>query len=99
MEKIIYKLESVNDNSMRYAAYDGEIEAGEITFVRTGEDKIIIDHTAVNDDYRGQKIGNELVRLAVEYAIENNKKVIPLCPFAKKEFEVHPEYREVEIKL
>ncbi len=59
-----------------------EIKA-EITYSKAGESKIIIDHTEVSDELRGQNIGKQLVEHAVDYARNNNLTVIPLCPFAK----------------
>jgi hypothetical protein len=36
-----------------------------------------------------------MVAQAVTYARENNIKIIPLCPFAKKVFDKTPEFRDV----
>lgn len=44
---------------------------------------ISIDRTFVNDDYRGQGIAAQLVDRVVEMARAENKKIIPICPFAK----------------
>ncbi|NJO01625.1 MAG: N-acetyltransferase [Bacteroidia bacterium] len=58
----------------------------EMTFVMTGANKFIIDHTEVSDELRGQGIGQQLVESAVAYARENHMKIIPLCPFANSVF-------------
>ena len=73
---------------------DGKQEA-EMTFVFAGEDKIIIDHTGVNPGNEGKGLGKQMVAQAVTYARENNIKIIPLCPFAKKVFDNTPEFRDV----
>ena len=73
---------------------DGKQEA-EMTFVFAGEDKIIIDHTGVNPGNEGKGLGKQMVAQAVTYARENNIKIIPLCPFAKKDFDKTPEFRDV----
>ena len=57
----------------------------EMTFVYAGEAIIIIDHTSVSDELRGQNIGKQLLEKLIGFAREKNKKVIPLCPFAKNE--------------
>lgn len=67
----------------------------QMTYVPTGEDKIIIDHTEVNDELRGQGAGKMMVEAAVKYARQNNKKIIPLCPFAKSVFDKTPEFQDV----
>ncbi|VXB48496.1 putative acyltransferase with acyl-CoA N-acyltransferase domain [Flavobacterium sp. 9R] len=73
---------------------EGKQEA-EMTFVFAGEDKIIIDHTGVNPGNEGKGLGKQMVAQAVTYARENNIKIIPLCPFAKKIFDKTPEFRDV----
>lgn len=73
---------------------EGKQEA-EMTFVFAGEDKIIIDHTGVNPGNEGKGLGKQMVAQAVTYARENNIKIIPLCPFAKKVFDKTTEFRDV----
>jgi predicted GNAT family acetyltransferase len=59
----------------------------EITYFVEDSSMIVIDRTFVNDDYRGQGIAGQLVDRVVEMAREENKKIIPRCPFAKGMFE------------
>lgn len=68
---------------------------GEITWSQAGESMIIIDHTFVNESARGQGIAEKLVKEAVNYARKNNQKVVPLCPFAKREFDRKKEYQDL----
>lgn len=77
--------------------YIGDVSSpkAQMTYVPTGEDKIIIDHTEVNDELRGQGAGEMMVEAAVKYARQNNKKIIPLCPFAKSVFDKTPEFQDV----
>lgn len=85
----------VNDKKGRFfIEIEGKQEA-EMTFVFSGEDKIIIDHTGVNPGNEGKGLGKQMVAQAVTYARENNIKIIPLCPFAKKVFDKTPEFRDV----
>lgn len=73
---------------------NGKTEA-KMTFVFAGPDKIIIDHTEVNEGNNGKGYGKKMVAKAVEYAREKNIKIIPLCPFAKKVFDKTPEFKDV----
>ncbi|WP_106449562.1 GNAT family N-acetyltransferase [Trichococcus alkaliphilus] len=59
----------------------------EITYFFEDSSMIVIDSTFVNDDYRGQGIAAQLVDRVVEMAREENKKIIPRCPFAKSMLE------------
>lgn len=66
-----------------------------MTFVFAGAGKIIIDHTEVKAGNEGKGFGKKMVVKAVEYARENNIKIIPLCPFAKSVFDKTPEFKDV----
>jgi uncharacterized protein len=49
----------------------------------TMADKLmIINHTEVDDELKGQHVGNQLVDAAIAYARANHLKILPLCPFA-----------------
>lgn len=67
----------------------------EMTYSRAGEHLIIIDHTEVPSALRGRKVGERLVRQAVEDARRDKIQIIPLCPFAKAQFERRPEWEDV----
>ncbi|MGY3748717.1 GNAT family N-acetyltransferase [Vagococcus acidifermentans] len=67
----------------------------EVTYSPAGETMLIIDHTFVDDSLRGQNIAHQLVYEVIKKARKEGKKIIPLCPFAKLEFEKHPEYHDV----
>lgn len=85
----------INDNKGSfYIEIEGKQE-DMMTFVFTGEDKIIIDHTEVNPGNEGKGFGKKMVIKAVEFAREKGIKILPLCPFAKSVFDKTPEYRDV----
>ncbi|MBA8881883.1 GNAT family N-acetyltransferase [Phyllobacterium myrsinacearum] len=67
----------------------------EMTYSRAGQKLIIIDHTDVPAVLRGRKIGEQLVRQAVEDARREGIMIIPLCPFAKAQIERHTEWQDV----
>jgi predicted GNAT family acetyltransferase len=77
----------------RWKAMEGDVEAGVMTYVWAGDDKFIIEHTVGNPDFKG--VGIKLLDEAVAYARANNKKIIPLCPFAQKMFDRKEEIRDV----
>ncbi|EOH85801.1 GNAT family N-acetyltransferase [Enterococcus villorum] len=74
---------------------DDAQEIGEMTWSDAGPDVMIIDHTFVDPEYRVQKLAEKLVFSGVELARREGKKIIPLCPYAKKEFERKSEYQDV----
>lgn len=71
-------------NNQFYIGEDPNMPLAEITFVHSGANKIIIDHTYVSNAMKGRGIGERLVKQVVEYARQENKKIVPLCSFAKK---------------
>lgn len=79
----------------QFKAMEADKRAGLMTYVWEGEHKIVIDHTEVNPEFKGQGVGEKLVMSAVEFARENNLKILPLCPFAASVFRNNPELREL----
>lgn len=76
------------DNGIKgsfYLEIEGVRKAA-MTYSHAGTEKIIIDHTEVDDSLKGKGVGYKLVEAAVEYSRENNLKIIPLCPFAAAVF-------------
>jgi len=88
------KLEINGNKGYFHIDVDGKQEA-KMTFVFAGDEKIIIDHTEVNPGNEGKGFGKQMVRKAVEWARENDMKIIPLCPFAKSVFDKVEEFRDV----
>ncbi|WP_436872098.1 GNAT family N-acetyltransferase [Acinetobacter haemolyticus] len=74
---------------------DGEVIAGEMAYTWAGEEMLIIDHTDVNENFRGQGVGRQLLDALVEFVRQRQVKVIPLCPFAKSVFDKDPSICDV----
>lgn len=73
---------------------DGEWVA-ELTYVRSGDNTIVIDHTEVEEKFRERNIGHELVAAAVSFAREQGLKIRAVCPFARDVIESTPEFQDV----
>lgn len=78
-----------------YIEQDGEWIA-EMTYVRSGENEITIDHTEIDESLRGQGIGYDLIEEAVKFARAETLKIKATCPFAKKVLERSEEYDDVK---
>jgi len=72
-----------------------ESSKAEVTYVHANEDTIIINHTFVSNELRGQNVGKQLIKKVVAFARQENKKIIPQCSFANKEFIKNKEYEDV----
>lgn len=79
----------------RLLIQDNGTTAAVMTYVISSPELYIIDHTLVENAYRGQGLGDKLLKAMVEYARENGIKIIPLCPFAKGRFDRISEYADV----
>ena len=79
-----------------YAYCDGHT-IGKITFVRTGPNIVIIDHTEVDNDYRNTDVELNLVRCVCKLAREQHRNVLPICPIAKNMFHRYPEFDDVRM--
>ena len=84
----------VGSKGLFYVGEEGAILA-EMVYTMPCTEKMIIEHTEVSDELRGQNVGYQLVKTAVEYARKHNIKIIPLCPFANAVFKKKPEFADV----
>lgn len=83
------------DKHQFYIQKDGKL-AAEMTYSVTSETLHIIDHTYVDDKYRGQGLAEELMSTVVDYARQHQIKLLGLCPFAKRQLETKSEYADVK---
>ena len=59
------------------------------------EGDLIIDSTEVANQLSGQGIGSTLVNMVVEYAKDEDKKIVPQCPFARAVMEREEETKQM----
>lgn len=78
-----------------YYEVDG-VKLAESTYSMAGPQKMIIDHTEVDESLKGQGVGLEIIKTAVAFARENELKILPLCPFANAMFRKYAAFREVQ---
>ena len=71
------------------------VRKAEMTYSVAGTERIIIDHTEVDDSLRGQGVGLKLAEYAVNFVREKGIKLLPLCPFMKATLQKHPEWKDV----
>lgn len=78
-----------------FIALEDDKKIGEMVYSPAGEEKIIIEHTEVHPDEKGKGVGRVLLDKAIEYARDNNIKIVPLCPYAKSMFDRDVNIRDV----
>lgn len=84
-----------NERKGRWVIYEDEQFAGEMTYTWAGTGRFIIDHTDVEDAFGGKGYGKMLLMKAVEFARKKGVKILPLCPFAKAEFDKNNDIADV----
>lgn len=94
MELAVRHQESESKGAFFVEGADGR-HLAEMTYSRTNELMIIIDHTEVDPSLAGQGVGRKLLDALVGWARSAKMKVIPLCPFAKAQFGKDPAIRDV----
>ena len=87
-EKVIHEKE--ND---RFVIYSGgnEVYVG----YTPGEKVLNLNHTYTHPELRGKGLAAQVVRAALEYAKENDLKIIPGCSYVQSFLAKHDEYKEL----
>lgn len=86
------------NNDDKHGSFEASVQgkkAGLMTYTWAGEERFIIDHTEVGEEFNGKGVGKEMLLSAVDFARKNNKRIIPLCPFAKATFQKNPDLQDV----
>lgn len=73
---------------------DGK-RVAEMAYGNITESGFNIDHTEVDESLRGQKVGDQLLDAAVNYAREKGLKISATCSFALNKLQGKPEYADV----
>jgi len=76
---------------------NGGQRLAEMTYSRTNAAMVIVDHTEVDPSLSGQGVGRELLGALVQWARATGTKVVPLCPFAKAQFDKDASLRDVPV--
>ena len=87
----------IGDNGCRiYAICDGK-QIGNLFFVRSGADKIIISDAEIDENYSAKEIELYLVQEIISMARIQHRKVISICPYISDIFMQHPEFDDVRM--
>ncbi|MCC4213404.1 GNAT family N-acetyltransferase [Leeuwenhoekiella parthenopeia] len=84
-----------NERKGRFVIYEDAVFAGEMTYTWAGTGKFIIDHTGIEEGFNGKGFGKKLLEQAVAFAREQEVKILPLCPFAKAQFDKNKDLADV----
>ncbi|WP_201526226.1 MULTISPECIES: GNAT family N-acetyltransferase [Psychrobacter] len=82
-----------NESAKRFETTIDE-QTGYISYQERG-DTLVYDHTIVPQSLGGRGVGSALVKHALDYAHEHNKKVVPQCSFVSSYINRHPDYQDL----
>lgn len=87
-EKVIQE-----EENERFVIY---VEGNEVYVEYTMKDnEINLYHTFTDPALRGKGLAAQVVRAALEFAKENNLKVVPTCSYVQSFFAKNEEYKEL----
>lgn len=81
------------DRSCYELLLDGEVIG--VADYRLDGSQVVIPHTEIRPDLRGQGFGDELVRGALEHVRRTGRTVVPRCWFVREFLELHPEFADL----
>ena len=86
--------EEANAKGAFFMRHAGQ-RVAEMTYSRTNASMVIVDHTDVDESLRGQGAGRQLLDALVAWARATHTRVLPLCPYAKAQFDKDASIRDV----
>lgn len=80
----------------RYVArIDGIDAEGEITFTKPRDGVISANHTGVPEAMAGKGVANALLNFMLDDARKTGFRIVPVCPFVRKQYARHPEWADL----
>jgi uncharacterized protein len=78
----------------RYVLRIGDEEVGELTY-STGADRVVLEHTVVDESRQEKGLGSQLVGYALDDVRAAGRRVVPQCPFVRAYVERNPQYADL----
>jgi predicted GNAT family acetyltransferase len=83
----------INSESNRMELIVGDYTA--FINYKLSHQQIFLIHTEVPEELEGKGVGSAIVLKALQYAKDNELKIVPLCPFVQAYLKRHPEWNDV----
>lgn len=84
-----------SDHRGRFVAHRGAETIGEMTYSRGSATLVIINHTEVRPEARGDGVARQLLDALVAWARETDTTVMSTCPYTSAQFAEDPSIRDV----
>lgn len=79
----------------RYVIHLAPGAEAEMTYRKSGDGPMIIDHTGVPPEFEGRGIASKLVNAAIADARSQGFKITPVCSYVVAQFRRHPEWADL----
>lgn len=86
------------DKSRLEALLDDGTVAGFADYRPRGSSTYSFTHTEVDDEFEGQGVGGQLARGVIDFARDNDIKILPNCEFVRSYMREHEETHDVLAK-
>ena len=80
-----------NAEQSRYELVVDDTVAGIVEYVEK-DDYVELTHTEVDPSYEGEGLGSQLARAVLDSIRNDDRAMIPSCPFIRSYLKRHPEY-------
>ena len=94
MGAIAVEHEEADGRGAFFVARDGA-RLAKMTYSRVDPRRVIVDHTEVAEPLRGLGVARRLLDATVAWARSSGTCITPTCPYAKKQLESYPSFRDV----
>jgi len=84
-----------HEHGGRYVARLAPGAEAELTYRKTGEHVLAVDHTYTPPPFRGRDVALSLVKRLIADARQNGDRIVPICPYVAVQFRRHPEWSEL----
>jgi predicted GNAT family acetyltransferase len=84
-----------SEHGGRYLARLAPGSEAELTYRKTGEHVLSVDHTYTPPAFRGRDVALSLVKRLIADARASGTRIVPICPYVAVQFRRHPEWSDV----
>lgn len=86
-----------DETARRFAA---DVDRGEavVDYELIDGDTLDLRRTFVSEELRGEGLAAQVVRHALDWARDHDKKIVATCPYVARFLERHPEYAGLEAR-
>lgn len=71
---------------------DGEL--GMVNYTQK-DNMLVVTHTGVPPEIGGRGVAASLTKALLDYARQNELKVVPVCPYTRAYIQRHPDYEDI----